>query len=144
LVGELRGAGIDALTGYQTIPATSKDVDAQLKAAAQATGADGALVTRIVSTEQQIEVSPGYSSFYPGVGYYGWNYPGWYGGMYSAPLQYRYLVRYSETTLYDLSKNTVVWTATIRGIDPENVQDAIEDYVETVVAALKNKQLIGR
>ena len=64
LVVKLRAAGIDALPGYRTIPQTGVGVDARLKAALQDSGADAALITRLVRLEQRSEVSPGYSDFY--------------------------------------------------------------------------------
>lgn len=143
LVVKLRAAGIDALPGYRTIPQTGVGVDARLKAALQDGGADAALITRLVRLEQRSEVSPGYSDFYPGFGFYRWSYPGWYGGGYFPPVEYRYPVVYSETTLYNLRQNDeLVWTATIRTIDPEDVEEAIRNYVDTVVDALKIRHLI--
>ena len=40
------------------------------------------------------------------------------------------------------AKDEVVWTGTIRMIDPENVDQAIENYVQSVVAALKEKNVL--
>lgn len=37
----------------------------------------------------------------------------------------QYPVFFSETTLYDVLKDDVVWTATIRTIDPDNIDEAI-------------------
>lgn len=48
-----------------------------------------------------------------------------------------------ERTLTTCLKK-VVWTGTIRTIDPDNVNEAIENYVETVVEALKEKILTAK
>jgi hypothetical protein len=48
----------------------------------------------------------------------------------------------SETTLYDLRKNEVVWTGTIQSSQPENTQAAIKKYVEAVMKALDEKRLL--
>jgi len=137
-VGELRAAGINAVPGYQTIPAT-KNFDPSLKGTLKDAGADGALVTRLVRLEQHTEVGPEYPGFYPSFGFYRWNYPGWYGGVYLPPAVYQYPVLYSETTLYDLPNDEVVWTATIRTIDLENANETIKEYVDTIIGAVKAK-----
>jgi hypothetical protein len=41
-----------------------------------------------------------------------------------------------------VAKDEIVWTATIRTVDPENVNEAIEEYVETVVKALNNRNIV--
>jgi len=142
-VAALRAAGVDALPSYRLVADPRKDIEGSVKAAAQSAGADGVLVTRLTRVEQRTDVSPGYHQPYFGFGYYHWYHPGWYGGgYYTTPYYYQYPVYYSETTLSNAAKNEIVWTATIRMIDPENANRAIEDYVATVVTALKDNQLL--
>jgi hypothetical protein len=45
---------------------------------------------------------------------------------------------------YDVAKNEVVWTGTIKGVEAENVQTAIKSYVEAIMKALQDKNLIRR
>ncbi len=142
-VAELRAAGVDALPSYRLVADPGKDIEGSIKTAVQSAGADGVLVTRLIRVEQRIDASPGYYQPYFGFGYYRWYHPGWYGGdYYTAPNFYQYPVYYSETTLFNAAKNEIVWTGTIRTIDPENANQAIVDYVATVVTALKNNQLL--
>jgi hypothetical protein len=142
-VAALRAAGIDALPSYRLVADPGKDIEGSVKAAVESAGADGVLVTRLTRVEQRTDVSPGYYQPYFGFGYYNWHHPGWYGGgYYTAPYYYQYPVYYSETTLYNAAKNEIVWTGTIRMIDPENASEAIADYVATVVTALKDNQLL--
>lgn len=147
-VGELRALGADALPSYRFIadpqkPGPRAHIDPPLRAAVQRAKADGILVTRLVRVERHTDVSPGYFEPHFSFGYSRWYSPGWYGaGFYTPPRVYRYPIFYSETTLYDASKDTVIWTGTIRTIDPENSSEAIEEYVETVVKTLKDKQLL--
>jgi len=139
----LRAAGVDALPSYQLVADPGKDIEGSVKAAVHSAGADGVLVTRLTRAEQRTDVSPGYYQPYFGFGYYHWYHPGWYGGgYYTPPSFYQYPVYYSETTLYHAAKNEIVWTGTIRTIDPENANEAIEDYVATVVSALKDNHLL--
>jgi hypothetical protein len=46
--------------------------------------------------------------------------------------------------MYDIVKDQVVWTAAVRTIDPQNIDEATENYVETVVEALQQKSLLSR
>jgi len=139
----LRAAGVDALPSYRLVADPGKDIEGSVKAAVESAGADGVLVTRLIRVEQRTDVSPGYFQPNFGFGYYHWYNPGWYGaGYYTTPYYYQYPVYHSETTLYNAAKNEIVWTGTIRTIDPENANEAIADYVATVVSALKDNHLL--
>ncbi|HET9917064.1 MAG TPA: hypothetical protein VFQ89_08140 [Candidatus Binatia bacterium] len=142
-VAALGAAGVEALPSYRLVAEPGKDIEGSVKAAVQSAGADGALVTRLIRVEQRTDASPGYYQPYFGFGYYNWHHPGWYGsGYYTPPYYYQYPVYYSETTLYNAAKNEIVWTGTIRTIDPENANEAIEEYVATVVTALRDNHLL--
>jgi hypothetical protein len=60
------------------------------------------------------------------------------------PSVYRYNEYVSETTLYDVVKNEVVWTGTIKTTERENVRTAIKSYVEAVMKVLDDKNLIRK
>ena len=60
------------------------------------------------------------------------------------PSVYRYNEYVSETTLYDVVKNDVVWTGTIKTTEPENVRTAIKSYVEAVMKVPDEKNLIRK
>jgi hypothetical protein len=95
-----------------------------------------------VNVEQKTEVGP---SYYPtsAFGIFGRHLSATWYGLFGAPSVNRYNVYTSETTLYDLVKNEMVWTGTVQTTEPENVDRAISDYVETVISALKEKNLLG-
>jgi len=141
-VAELRAAGVDASPSYRLVANPGKDIEGSVRAAAQNAGADGVLITRLIRVDQQTDASPGNFQPYFGFGYYHWYNPGWYGGIYAPPSFYQYPVFYSETTLYTIVKNEIVWTGTIRTIDPENANEAIVDYVATVITALKDHHFL--
>jgi hypothetical protein len=48
----------------------------------------------------------------------------------------------SETNLYDLTKNQLVWSGTVQTVDPSDINKEIKRYVDTVVEALKSKNLL--
>jgi hypothetical protein len=141
-ISELKATGVYGVPSYRYIPESGRVAEARLKEAVRKAGADAVVITRLVRVEERAEVSPGYYDPFPVFGLYGWYSSAWYGGFYTPPRVYRYPVFFSETTLHDVAKDAVVWTGTIRTIDPENVSAAIENYVETVVEALKDKNLL--
>ena len=138
---QLRAAGIDALPSYSTLPDQQPD-EASIKQAAQKLGADAALVVRPIQMERKTEYGPSYFPV-PWFGYFGPHFgASWYGG-YGAPSVYHYNEYTSETTLYDIAKNEVVWSGTVRTADPDNVQTGIKTYVTAVMHALNEKHLLA-
>jgi len=57
---------------------------------------------------------------------------------------YRYNDYTSEIALYDLAKNDLAWTGTVRAKEPSNVQTATKSYVETVTKALAAQNLFPK
>jgi hypothetical protein len=141
-VAQLRGAGVDALPSYRYLPEEEKLDESKLKEAAKKAGADAVIFARSVSVEQKTQYSP---SYYPSpwFGVYGSHVGATWHGLYGAPSVYRYKEYTSETTLYDIAKNEVVWTATLKTTEPEDVKAAIKTYVETVVQSLREHKLIA-
>jgi hypothetical protein len=141
-VSQLRAAGIDAIPSYRNLPDDAKLDESKVKQLAKDAGADGALIVRSVGVEQKTEVSPNYFPT-PAFGIFGRNVSATWGGWYGAPRVYRYEEYTSEATLNDLRKNEVVWTGTLRTAAPENVNTAIKTYVQNVIRALREKNLLG-
>jgi hypothetical protein len=142
LARALEARGVDALQSYRFFPESGKIPEARLKQEIKRADADAVMISRLTRVERQTEVSPGYYHPFPAWRLYGWYSAAWYGGFYTPPRVYSYPVYYSETTLHDVAKDEIVWTATIRTVDPENVNEAIEEYVETVVKALNNRNIV--
>jgi len=143
-VAQLRAAGVDALPSYRYIPEDQNIDEARLNQAAKGAGADAVILTRAINVERKTEYGP---SYYPGTsfGIFGSNVGATWSGLYGAPSIRHYEVYTSETTLYDVAKNDVVWVGTIQTTqpeNPENVNTAIKSYVEAVVKALNEKNLL--
>jgi len=138
-VAQLKAAGLDAVASYPYIPEGEKVDESNVRQAAQKAGADAAFITRLVGTQERTQVMPGYYPA-PFFGFYGGYGYGFYGG----PYVYSYDVYTSETTLYDVAKNDMVWTATLKSIEPDNIDEAIKRYVDTVINALSEKHLLGK
>jgi hypothetical protein len=141
-VAQLRVEGVDALPSYRYVREDENIEEAKLKEAARAAGADAAILVRSVNVEQKTELGPSYYPT-PSFGFFGGNFAAAWYGLYGAPSVYRYNEYTSETTLYDLTNNAVVWTGTIRTTEPDNVNTAIKSYVQAVITALNQKNLLG-
>src|ERR671922_2090307 len=137
-VAQLRSAGIDALPSYRYIPENEKIEEAKLKQAAQQAGADAVILARPVSVEQKTDYGPTYYPV-PVFGIFGSHGGVTWSGPYGGPRIQRYDVYTSETTLYDLTKNELVWTATTKTTLPDNVDTATKGYVEAIMRALNEK-----
>lgn len=142
-VAQLRAVGVDALPSYRFMAEGETGDEAKFKQAAVKAGADAVLYTRSIQVEQKTQLGPNYFPS-PWFGVYGPNVGVSWQGLYGAPSVYRYNEYTSETTLYDLSKNEVVWTGTIKTTEPENVNTAIRSYAEAVIKALREKNLLPR
>ena len=141
-LAQLRAAGIDALPSYRHMAEDEKLDETKLKDVAQKASADAVIFARSVQVEQKTQLGPGYFPPYTSVGMYGSHVGAGWHGLGGAPSVYHYNEYTSETTLYDVAKNEVVWTGTIKSVEPENVQTAIKSYVEAVMKALRDKNLI--
>ena len=139
-VVQLRAVGIDALASYQYISDNEGIDENKLKQAAQKARADAVLFARSVKVEQKTNYSPAFPYFSFGV--FGSNVGASWSGLPGGSSAYRYNEYTSETTLYDVAKNELVWTGTSKTTEPENGQTAIKSYVEVVMKALDAQNLL--
>ena len=138
-VVQLQAAGVDALASYRDIPDDQKIDEDELKQVAQKARADAVLFARSVQVEQKTKFGP---TFPFSFGVFGSNVgASWSGPAGSANVS-RYKEYTSETALYNMAKNDLVWSGTIRTTEPENVQTAIKSYVEAVIKALEAQNLL--
>jgi hypothetical protein len=140
-VAQLKAAGVDAVPSYQYIPDEGQVEEGQLNKAVLAAGADAALITRLLRKEQKTDITPGYYQPVPTLGFYGWYSGGW-AGYYEPPSVYQYDVYISETSLYDVTKNQVVWSGIAQTTAPGDINKEIKNYAEITINALKEKKLI--
>jgi len=139
-VVQLQGAGIDGLASYRYIPENEGIDENKLKQAAQKARADAVLFARSVKMEQKTNFGPTFP--YLSFGIFGSNVGASWSGLPGASGAYRYNEYTSETTLYDVAKNELVWTGTTKTTEPENMQTAIKSYVEAVMKALDAQNLL--
>jgi hypothetical protein len=140
-VAQLKAEGIDAVPSYQIIKEEGPAEEASLLQAVKQTGADAAIITRLVRVDRKTQVSPGHYDPYPAFGFYRWYSSAW-AGYYEPPRVYNYDVYVSETSLYDLRKDRLVWAGTVTTTDPDNISKEIRNYVRVVVDALKERNVL--
>jgi hypothetical protein len=140
-VAQLKVAGIDAVPSYQIIKEEGQADEGRVTQAVKQIGADAAIITRLVRVERRTQVRPGYYDPYPAFGFYRWYSSAW-AGYYEPPRAYDYDVYVSETTLYDLRKDRMVWAGTVTTTDSDNVGKEIRNYVRLVIDALKERNLL--
>lgn len=138
-VTKLKAAGVDAVPSYLYIPEDGQVDEGRLQEAVKLANADAVIITRLVRVEKKTEMSPGF--YQPGpFGFYGGYSAAWL-GYYEPPRIYQYDVYISETSLYDM--NRLVWAGTVETTDPGDINKEIERYVDTVIDALKSKNLLA-
>jgi Domain of unknown function (DUF4136) len=140
-VSQLKAAGVDAVPSYRYVQEEGPVEEGRLKQAVTQAGADAAIITRLVKREQKTEITPGFYQPTPAYGFYGWYRSGWT-GYYEPPRVRQYEVYTSETSLYDMTKNEVVWTGTAQTISPGDINEELKSYAEIMIRALKEKRLI--
>lgn len=141
-LAQLSASGVNAVPSYRHIPDEEKVDDSKLKQVARKAGADALIVARPVKVEQKTEYGPSYYPV-PSIGIFGSNVGAVWQGPYGAPSVMRYTEYTSEATLFDLAKDEIVWTGTLRTTEQENLKAAVKLYVEAVINALKEKNLLG-
>jgi hypothetical protein len=134
----LKAAGVDAVPSYRFISEDGPVEEPRRREALAQAGADAALVTRLVRVEQMYPVSPYYYYPPPPRGFYRGPWYGYYG-----PPPYPYEVYVSETSLYDTSRNELVWSGTVEA-SPTGVSEDIPRYVTAVIEALQKQGLVSR
>lgn len=142
-VSRLATEGVDAVPSYRYIPEDGEVAEARLQEAVRQANADAALITRLVTVEKKTEVVPGFYQpapaltfgFYPG-------YTAFWHGYYEPPRVYQYDVYISETSLYDLRRNQLVWSGIVQTTEPRDINKEIKRYVDNVIDALKSKNLL--
>jgi hypothetical protein len=141
-VAQLAAMGVDALASYRQMPENDETNENNLKQAALNARADGLLLMRSIRVEEKTN----YPAIGPEIsfGVFGSNVGAGWSGIPGASGPYRYNEYTSETALYDLAKNDLVWTATVKTTEPSNVQTAIKSYVQTITKALAAQNLLPK
>jgi hypothetical protein len=141
-VAQLRVAGTDAAPGYEFIPEDGPAEEPRLARAVKQAGADAVITTRLVRVEKQAEYIPGTYGPYPGFGFYRWYSSAWV-GFYEPPRLRFYDIYISETSLYDVRNDRLVWSGIAKTTKLDDIRSEIQGFVEVVITALREKNLLA-
>ena len=141
-VAQLAAVGVNASPSYRYMRENEETNENNLKQAAQKARADGLLFMRSVSVEEKTN----YPAIGPEIsfGIFGSNAGAAWSGISGTSGPYRYNEYTSETALYDITKDELVWTGTLKTKEPTNVQAAIRSYVQTITKALAAQNLFPK
>ncbi|MCZ7565802.1 MAG: hypothetical protein M5U08_20080 [Burkholderiales bacterium] len=142
---KLRAAGVEAVPGYRLLPEDGEVAREKLAETVRRAGADGAIVTRVLSVDRRTAYSPGYVTVVPSIGYRR-DFFGFYGSAWAVtvpPQAYRYDVVVVETNLWRTADGTLVWSGTTQTTDPGELRREIAGYAEVIIGALRERGLIG-
>ena len=117
----LKAAGVTAVPSYTVIPQDGQVEQSVLEQAVRDLGADGVLITRLVSREQKTQVTPGFYEPVPTMGMYGWYSSAWM-GYYEPPTVYQYDVVTADTSVYSVNAGKLLWSGTTETFVPQRRQ----------------------
>ena len=140
-VAQLQAAGVNATPSYLYISQDGPVGEAVLKQALKEAAADAVIITRLVRVQQKTEIAPGYYPPDPGMAIHPLYTTAW-NDYYEPPIVYRSEIYTCETSLYDTSKNQVIWKGTAQTEVRGNINQEIKGYAEIIVGALKKQGLI--
>lgn len=136
-VAELKGRGVRARAGSALLPAGAQGDANALKRAVRAAGADGVLVTHMVGETARTVVVP--PRTYTDPSFYGRLSP-YYARVFetvTAPGYYaRYPVLQLESNLYDVRRESLVWSGRSETMDPGSENTTIAEVIAAMIAAL--------
>jgi ABC-type amino acid transport substrate-binding protein len=148
-------AGGGAQASWGVLPKETQLEEDELRAAIEAGGFDGVLVTRLLSVDKDQEyVEPkAYSNprtrYYAGGGgrgLYGRGFYGFYGTTFATVHEPGYFETSTtlrlETNLYSVATDGLVWTAQSETVDPDSIPDARTSMTAAVAKRLKEEKLI--
>ena len=137
----LKAAGVNAVPSYTVIPQDGQAEQAVLEKAVKDVGADGVLITRLVSREQKTEVSPGFYQPAPAMGFYGWYSSAWV-GYYEPPTVYQYDVVTADTSVYSVNAGELLWSGTTETFSPTDVAKDSRGFAKIIIDAMKKAGVI--
>jgi hypothetical protein len=154
LVSRLQTLGVTATPSYGKLTVIGpEDLDA-VRRVVQQTDSNLVLSVRLVQTTQETHSTGGYygtppgnyagGEFYGPGGFYRY-YPYAWQGSYNPPDTHTHQSYGTETRLFDMRSNKLVWAVTIETGEPSDFKKAASQYADLVMKQLQdNKLIVGR
>jgi hypothetical protein len=137
---KLRAAGVEGIPGYTVIQDDARAAEAPFAAAVEKSGAQGALMVRLLGVDTKTQV---YTTMISGG--FGWGpYGGMYGpGWYPVTEVNQYDIATVEASLYDVRTRRLVWAATTETLNPTSVERETPGYADLVIGQLAARGAIA-
>jgi hypothetical protein len=135
--------GVKATPSHWLFPHDGELRDEDIAGALAHYGINGAMVVRLVGVDREYRYIDGGPYGGPWTGFYGY-YHGTYAVLYSPEYLVDYDIVVLETNLYDVATSELVWAGLSETFDPNNVDEAIDSYAETMVRTLVHSGLVAR
>ncbi|HSQ46217.1 MAG TPA: hypothetical protein VLM44_04770 [Lutibacter sp.] len=131
--------------GFTASKKSEAEIDAMIKKIAE-DGFDTVVITSIKGVQEKVDYS---AYYYPSVSYR-WSrfgrYYFWYQDIYYTPRYYDYYKVYNvETIIYSINENdtkSLVWVGAMNLVDPQKINTAVNDYVNSIIKQLEKENLI--
>jgi hypothetical protein len=149
---QLAARGVEAVASYTLIPQDGQVPEAVVAAAVRESGAEGILMTRVVTSTTETAVMPGrtQTTVSPALGrgsptgfhptFYGHYSSVW--TTYTPPTVTQFTVWTLETDLWSVSREQPIWSGVTRSTEGSNINRDIGDLVEVIANALAGEKLI--
>lgn len=139
---ELKLRGITAVPSYTRVPKAGQIERTKLATLITETGIDGILTTRLVKVKTETRYTPGYTTTYPAVGYYGGFYD-YYDSAYVGPSTIQqYNVVTLETNIFEVKAQNLVWSGTTETFAPGKLEKESARFAQLIIKALAERKLI--
>ncbi len=138
-VRQLKARGLDATASYALVPIDELSAKDFLMTEIRKTGADTALVTRMVDKKTIERYVPGEVFAAPNY-YYHWG--PYFDYIYTPGYMVTEEYAYAETNIFDTGNGNLIWSARSRTLLSGNNQDLIKSFVSTMVDKLTADKLI--
>lgn len=131
--------------GFTTSKKSEEEIDKMIKKIAD-DGFDTVVITSVKGVQEKVDYS---AYYYPSIGYR-WSrfgrYYYWYQDIYYTPRYYDYYKIYNvETVIYNINNDdtkSLVWVGAMNLVDPQKINTAVNDYVESIIIQLEKESLI--
>jgi hypothetical protein len=135
----LKGRGVEAIPSYHIFPGDKLPPKEAAAAEFRKRGADSVVVTRVLDRETWMNVYRGKSYFVPT--YYGF-YGDFYGYAYTTGRAVQEGFAYTETNLFELDKEKLVWSSRAETDFKARRYELIKAFVKATIGRMSEEGLI--
>ncbi len=136
---QLKAHGVEAIASYTLVPINELPEKDLLMAKIRETGADAALVTRMVDKKTVESYVPGEVYVVPH-SYRRWG--PYFDYIYTPGYMVREEYAYAETNIYETNTQQLIWSAMSSTLLSGDKQDLIKSFVSTMVGKMAEDKLI--